>query len=168
MFDQPLQDAINQQINKEFAASYTYLAMAAYFDTNHLTGFAAWMEKQSDEERAHGQRLLRYMLDRGGNIALSAIPKPEISYKNVRDVFEQSLAQERENTAAIYDIYELARGQKDYATQAHMQWFIDEQVEEEKIFTDVLGRLELAGDNNTALLMLDEQMGKRTAEGGEA
>lgn len=164
MIDKKLQDAINNQINKEFAASYTYLAMAAHLDSMFLKGFASWMEKQSDEERGHGQKLLRYMLDRGGNVQLAAIPKPEAKLGSVKHVIELSLAQERENTAAIYDIYELARELKDYASQQQMEWFIQEQVEEEKTVSDILGRLELAGDDKSALLILDDQMGQRPKE----
>ena len=164
MIDKKLQDAINNQINKEFAASYTYLAMAAHLDSMFLKGFASWMEKQSDEERGHGQKLLRYMLDRGGNVQLAAIPKPEAKLGSVKHVIELSLAQERENTAAIYDIYELARELKDYASQQQMEWFIQEQVEEEKTVSDILGRLEFAGDDKSALLILDDQMGQRPKE----
>ena len=162
-----IEQALNKQVNMEFAASYSYLAMAVHMDTLHLTGFTSWMEKQSDEERAHGQRLLRYMLDRDATVELDAISKPQATFGSVKELFQLSLEQEKANTRSINELYALAHELNDYATQAHLQWFIDEQVEEEKTINDILGRLELAGDDRTALLLLDEQMAKRQAEPDE-
>ena len=165
MMDVKIEQALNAQINLEFSASYSYLAMALYMDAKHLSGFASWMIKQSDEERAHGRRLLRYMLDRGGNVELESVPKPQVEYGSINEVFEMSLEQEKSNTVSINKLYALARDLNDYATQAHLQWFLDEQVEEEKSILDILGRLELAGDDKTALLILDEYLGSRSPEG---
>jgi ferritin len=165
MMDAKIEQALNAQINLEFSASYSYLAMALYMDAKHLGGFASWMIKQSDEERAHGRRLLRYMLDRSGNVELESVPKPQVDYGSINEVFEMSLEQEKSNTASINKLYALARDLNDYATQAHLQWFLDEQVEEEKSILDILGRLELAGDDKTALLILDEYLGSRSPEG---
>ncbi len=165
MMDAKIEQALNAQINLEFSASYSYLAMALYMDAKHLSGFASWMIKQSDEERAHGRRLLRYMLDRSGNVELESVPKPQVDYGSINEVFEMSLEQEKSNTVSINKLYALARDLNDYATQAHLQWFLDEQVEEEKSLIDILGRLELAGDDKTALLILDEYLGSRSPEG---
>lgn len=165
MMDVKIEQALNAQINLEFSASYSYLAMALYMDAKHLSGFASWMIKQSDEERAHGRRLLRYMLDRSGNVELESVPKPQVDYGSINEVFEMSLEQEKSNTVSINKLYALARDLNDYATQAHLQWFLDEQVEEEKSILDILGRLELAGDDKTALLILDEYLGSRSPEG---
>lgn len=165
MMDAKIEQALNAQINLEFSASYSYLAMALYMDAKHLSGFASWMIKQSDEERAHGRRLLRYMLDRSGNVELESVPKPQVDYGSINEVFEMSLEQEKSNTVSINKLYALARDLNDYATQAHLQWFLDEQVEEEKSIIDILGRLELAGDDKTALLILDEYLGSRSPEG---
>ena len=164
MMDTKIEQAINDQINMEFAASYSYLAMAVHLDAQHLTGFSSWMEIQSQEERAHAQRLLRYLMDRGGKVDLAAIEKPRSEFGSVKDVFLLSLDQEQRNTQSINELCALARGLNDFATQAHLQWFIDEQVEEEKSINDIIGRLELAGDDRTALLLLDDQMGNRPAE----
>ena len=160
MLDAKIQGALNQQINKELEASYTYLAMAGYFDQQTLTGFSRFMEFQSDEERGHAQRLFRYMLARDGKVELEAIKKPQKAYGSVQDAFALALEQEKENTEGIYNLYDLAREQHDYGTLSHLQWFLGEQVEEEKAMNDVLGRLRLAGENNAALLILDEQVGK--------
>lgn len=165
MMDVKIEQALNAQINLEFSASYSYLAMALYMDAKHLSGFASWMIKQSDEERAHGRRLLRYMLDRSGNVELESVPKPQVDYGSINEVFEISLEQEKSNTVSINKLYALARDLNDYATQAHLQWFLDEQVEEEKSILDILGRLELAGEDKTALLILDEYLGSRSPEG---
>jgi ferritin len=155
-----LEKAINHQINNELVASYTYLAMAAYLDQLHYTGFAAFMQRQSDEERSHAHRLYRYVLDRDGTVHLDAIASPRSEYDSVQQVFDVSLQQERENTKSIYELYEIAREEKDYITIAHLQWFLDEQVEEEKIMGEVVGRLKLAGANEAAILVLDEQVGR--------
>lgn len=161
MMDAKIERALNKQINMEYSASYIYLGMALYMDTEHLPGFASWMVSQSDEERTHARRLLRYMLDRNGDVGLESIPKPKVEYDSVKAVFEASLEQEKNNTQSINDLYSLASELNDYATQAHLQWFLDEQVEEEKSIIDILGRLELAGNDQTALLILDQSLGSR-------
>ena len=160
--DSRIEGALNKQINLEFSASYTYLGMALYMDEVHLSGFASWMVAQSDEERTHARRLLRYMLDRNGNVELDSIPKPKVDYGSVNEVFEASLTQEKSNTQSINALYALANELDDYATQAHLKWFLDEQVEEEKSVTDILGRLELTGDDKTAILILDQALSERS------
>ena len=160
--------ALNKQINLEFSASYTYLGMALYMDAEHLPGFASWMVAQSDEERTHARRLLRYMLDRNGNVELNSIPKPKVEYDSIKAVFEASLEQEKNNTESINNLYALASDLNDYATQAHLKWFLDEQVEEEKSIIDILGRLEIAEDDKTAILILDQSLGGRSGGSGDA
>ena len=162
MLESRIEGALNKQINLEFSASYTYLGMALYMDAVHLSGFAGWMVAQSDEERTHARRLLRYMLDRNGNVELESVPKPKVDYSSIEDVFEASLAQEKSNTQSINSLYALANELDDYATQAHLTWFLDEQVEEEKSIIDILGRLELAGEDKTAILILDQALSERS------
>jgi len=166
MLDPKLEKALNDQINKELQAWYSYLSMTAYFDTMNLRGFAAFMEAQSREEQAHAHRLIRYVLDRGGRVELQSITPPKAGYKSLLDVFERSVEQEKENTRAIYDLYEQAKDVQDYATVAHLQWFLDEQVEEEKVMTESLGLLRFAGDDKSALLSLNRDFGQRRSEGG--
>jgi ferritin len=165
MLDQKLEVALNDQINKELQAWYAYLSMAAFCDTRHLTGFAAFMEMQSREEQTHAHRLIRYVLDRGGKVDLKAISPPQKEYGSLLEIFQQSLEQERSNTRAIYELYDLAKGGNDYATVAHLQWFLDEQVEEEKLMSDALGLLQFAGDDKSALLALNREFGARQPEG---
>jgi ferritin len=101
------------------------------------------------------------MLDRNGNVDLDSIPRPKVDYSSIKEVFEASLEQEKTNTQSINDLYALASELDDYATQAHLKWFLDEQVEEEKSILDILGRLELAGDDKTAILILDQALSGR-------
>jgi ferritin len=167
MLDPKLVKALNDQINKELQAWYAYLSMAAYCDTMHLTGFAAFMEAQSREEQVHAHRLIRYVLDRGGRVDLLPISPPGSEYRGILDIFVTSLEQERGNTRAIYELYDLAKGLNDYATVAHLQWFLDEQVEEEKTMSDAVGLLKFAGDDKSALLSLNREFGSRRPEGGK-
>lgn len=167
MIDPKIVAALNSQINQELTASYVYLAMSAYFEARSLPGFAKWMQGQSDEEQAHAQRLFRYLLDRGGRIELEAIAKPPSGFDSVRAVLDLSLEQEEANTRAIHKLYGLARELDDYATLSHLQWFLDEQVEEEKLFGDVIGRLELAKDDASALLILDQELASGAFGGGD-
>jgi ferritin len=155
--------ALNNQINQEMSAAYSYLAMAAHFDTKNLDGFASWMMTQHLEEHAHAMRLYRYLLDRGGKVALTAIAQPNAAFDSVRAVFNAALEQEKQNTASIHELYKLAQSLDDFATQSHLQWFLDEQVEEEKIFDEALALLDMAGDDASALLMLNEKLGQRGA-----
>ena len=165
MLDSKVQAALNRQINHEMGSAYDYLAMAAHCERQNLAGFATWMMHQRSEELEHAMRLFRYVLDRGGTVELGAVAKPRSDYETARDLFEHALKMERDNTTAIYDLYGLALAAKDYATQSHLQWFIDEQVEEEKLMNEVLGLVELAGSDTSALLVLNNQLAQRSAKG---
>lgn len=164
MIHKELQQALNNQINQEFSAAYNYLGMAAYFEEQNLNGFAIWMEKQHAEEQAHGMRLLRYLQDRGGKLKLDSIASPRCDYKSPLEAFEVSMQQEQENTKSINELYELATKLNDHATKSHLQWFLDEQVEEEKSVEDVIALLERIGDDIAGLLYLNDKMGERQEE----
>lgn len=164
MLDAKLEKALNDQINKELQAWYTYVSMAAFCDTMHLKGFSHFLETQSREEQIHAHRLIRYVLDRGGRVDLQPISTPGSEYRGVLDIFVTSLEQERANSRAIYELYDLAKGLNDYATVAHLQWFLDEQVEEEKTMSDAVGLLKFAGDDKSALLSLNREFGQRKSE----
>ena len=161
MIDARIEEALAKQINQEFSAAYTYLSMAAYFDAQSLDGFANWMQVQHDEEVSHGMRLFRYLLDRGGQISLEGIPKPPSDYDGVVEVFERALEQELENSKSINTLYELATTCNDYATKSHLQWFLDEQVEEEKSIEDIIAVLRRAQGDVSALLFLNDKLGAR-------
>jgi ferritin len=159
-----IEAAINQQINHELMASYNYLAISAWFEQQNLTGFAKWFLMQRQEELEHAQRLYQYLLDRGGRIALDAVPKPRATFTPALAAFKASFELEKANTRAINALYQLAKAEDDFTTLSHLQWFLDEQVEEEKIMSESIGLLELAGKDSSALLMLNEKFGARQPE----
>ncbi len=159
---------INDQVAKEFYAAYLYLSMAAYCDGKNLPGFAHWMRMQFQEELGHALRLFDFVLERGGQAELQAIDKPPVDFGSPLDVMKAALAHEQKVTASINRLYELADKEKDYPTQLMLQWFITEQVEEERSVGDIIAQLELAGDGGPALLMMDRQLaGRRPEEEGE-
>jgi ferritin len=156
-----LEKVLNDQINLELSSAYAYLGMAAYFEHTAFTGFGKWMEVQTKEELDHANRFFKYIVERGGKVTLQAIAEPKCDYKSPLDVFKASLGHEQKVSAAICAIYELATGEKDYATLSFLKWFLDEQVEEEKNVGDILAKLELVGDNRGALYQIDKQAGRR-------
>lgn len=164
MIHPEIEQALAAQINQEFSASYNYLAMSAYFDRQSLDGFAHWMQLQHDEEIAHGMKLFRYLLDRGGKLELEGIERPRTEFGSPRDVFQEALEQEQRNTRSINELYALASRLNDFATQSHLQWFLDEQVEEEKSIEDIIALLERAGSEPSAILYLNDRLGGRAPE----
>ncbi len=167
MLSERVQQALNEQINREFYASYLYLAMAAHFEEQSLDGFARWMYAQSEEEYGHAMRILRHVLERGGHVELASIAAPPAEFGAPLDVFQQSLDHERKVTGHIHDIYRLAMEEQDYAAQSLMEWFVNEQVEEEDTVGRIVDRLRMAGDDRAAILMLDAELGSRQGEEGE-
>lgn len=161
MISEAMQKAINEQINKEMYSSYLYLSMAAFFENKNLPGFAKWMHVQAVEEHGHGMKFFKYLVDRGGRVLLMPISGPETDWNTYLEVFKQVQAHEAAVTASINSLYELALKEKDYPTQVLLQWFINEQVEEEKNAADIVQQLELIDAKGTAVLMLDHQLGKR-------
>lgn len=167
MIHEDLQAALNEQINQELTAAYNYLAMAAYFDSQNLDGFSTWMHLQFEEEQAHAMKLLNYLQDRGGQVQLSGIASPRSEFSSPVEVFQESLVQEQKNTTSINQLYALATDLNDYATKSHLQWFLDEQVEEEKSVEDIIVLLERIGDDPAGLLYLNDKLGARTPEADE-
>ena len=164
MISKSMQEAVNEQINKELYSSYLYLSMAAYFENKNLPGFARWLHVQTDEERGHGMRLYQHLVDRGGRVMLKAIAAPATEWKSHLEVFKEVQAHEAVVTDSINGLYELALKEKDYPMQVLLQWFINEQVEEEKNAAEIVQQLELIDAHGTAVLMLDHQLGKRGGE----
>ncbi|MFH1524905.1 MAG: ferritin [Chloroflexota bacterium] len=164
MITQTMQDAINEQINKEFYSSYLYLSMAAFFESKNLPGFAKWMQLQADEEREHGMKFYEHLLERGGRVSLKAIVAPAGEWKSDLAVFKEVQTHEEAVTDSINALYELALKEKDYPAQVLLYWFINEQVEEEKNAAEIVQQLELIDAHGTAVLMLDHRLGKRGAE----
>jgi ferritin len=164
MISKTLQDAINEQINKELYSSYLYLSMAAHFEAANLPGFAHWMRVQYQEEVAHAMKFFDFLNDRGGKVVLKAIDQPQTEWKTSLEIFEMVYEHEQLVTGLINKLYELALKEKDYPTQVLLHWYIDEQVEEEKNASMIVDQLKLIEARGTAVLMLDKQLGKRGGE----
>lgn len=161
MITKTMQDAVNEQINKELYSSYLYLSMAAYFEDNNLPGFAHWMRAQEAEEREHAMKLYDFLLERGGKVVLKAIDAPKTEWKSALEAVEEVAAHEAKVTASIYSLYETALKEKDYPAQVTLQWFVTEQVEEEKNAAEIVANLKRIESHDTAILMLDHRLGKR-------
>ncbi len=161
MLSKTIEQALNTQIQKEFYSAYLYLAMAAYFESHNMPGSAQWMRTQHDEETVHALKFFDYVNDRGGHVALQALEQPPVDFASVVAVWEQTLAHEQGVTASINALYNLAVQEHDPATQAVLQWFITEQVEEEKNATLMLERFKQAGSNVASLLLFDGHFTKR-------
>jgi ferritin len=161
MLSKTMQDAFSEQIRYEFSSAYLYLSMALYFEKLSLPGFAKWMRVQYTEEQAHALKMLDHVVDRGDTVTLSAIEKPSSDFKSVTDVFERTVAHERKVTGLINNLYAQAAKENDYASMEMLQWFIKEQVEEEKNVTLILEQLKMVGDKGSSLVMLDHRIGKR-------
>jgi ferritin len=167
MIDTRLEKALNDQVNKELQAWYSYLSMAAYCKARNFNGFGSYMEGHAREEQAHAHRLMNYVLDRGAKIELQSITPPTTEYASFVELFKRAVEQEKENTRAIYELYELAKEVNDYSTVAALQWFLDEQVEEEKVMTEAMGLIEFAGEDKSALLALNQQFGAQAVTSGD-
>jgi ferritin len=157
-----VQNAINQQITREFYASHLYLAMMVYFEAESLAGFAHWMRLQAQEEHGHAMKLVDFLIDRGGRVELQAIDKPPRDFDSPLGVMKAALEHERKVTAWINELYELAMAERDYPAQVMLQWFIGEQVEEEKSAGAIVDQLEIAGSAGSALLMVDTRLAGRS------
>jgi len=157
-------DAINAQVGREFQAAYLYLSMSAYFDGQNLPGFAHWMRLQYQEELGHALRLFDYLGAIGEVPELQAVKKPTKEWKSPLAAVQDALKHERAVTKAINALYQLAAQEKDYPTTLHLQWFVTEQLEEEKTFNDLIARMKMAGTSGTALLLVDREVGARTGE----
>ncbi len=162
LLSEKLRVALNEQIKDELYAAYLYLAMNGYFKDRNLDGFAHYYDLQRQEEIAHGLKIFEYVYDRDAKVELKALAAPPGEFKSPLDVAQQAFEHERAVTEKINDLYELATSEKDYQTQALLQWFLSEQVEEEKNAMAVVERLKMAGDETAALFMLDREMGSRT------
>lgn len=160
-----LQKAMNDQIRKEFESAYIYLSMAAWMEDQNLPGFAAWLRLQAREESTHAMKIFDHLIDRGCRVALQPLAGPPTDFTSSLHVFQEVKKHEEKVTRSINDLYGLALDDRDYASQVFIQWFITEQVEEEKNSSQVLESVRRVGDNQAALVMLDRELGSRTLAG---
>jgi ferritin len=161
MLNRNLEAAINDQIKHELYSAYFYLSMSAWADEHGYSGSAKWLGKQAKEEQEHAMKFFEHVQDRNGKIVLQAIPQPPAEFASLLDVFEQVKEHEGKVTALITRLYEIALKENDYAGQIMLQWFISEQVEEEKNATTIVDALRAAGGQVVALFMVDRWLGDR-------
>lgn len=159
-----VQDAINQQINMELSSSYTYLAMSAYCELNNFIGSSKWMKLQSQEEHAHAMKLYDFMIARGCEVTFTDLPAPPNRFESIPHVFQKALDQEKAVSQSINALYELAHENKAFAALVELQWFITEQVEEEKTVREIVAKFNMLQDDASAMLDLDRELGERKPE----
>jgi len=164
MLKQSIEKKLNEQVNAELFSSYLYLSMSAYFEDLSLVGFANWMKVQAHEELTHAMKIYDFIHERGGKVTLEAIDKPENKWKNVLHVIEETYKHEQLVTSLIHNLVEISIKEKDYATQNFLQWFVDEQVEEEATASLLLERVKMIDGKNPGLFMLDKELKGRKIE----
>jgi len=164
MIKKSVEKALNDQVKAEFDSAYVYLAMSAYCESMNLGGFATWLRLQYEEEMAHALRLYDFVVTRGGKVTLQAITKPPADYGKPLNLFKEVLKNEQTVTGLINKLYALAVKENDYPTQVELQWFISEQVEEEKTAGDIVEQLKMVGDQGASLHRMDRILAKRGLE----
>lgn len=159
MVSKKVENALNAQVAKEAMSSQIYLAMASWAEVQGLEGVSSFLYKHSDEERMHALKLMRYINERGGHAVVPALSKPPKEMKGVMDVFKSILQQEVEVSREINDIVDLCLKEKDYTTHNFMQWYVAEQIEEERLARTMLDKLNLIGTDKGGLYLFDRDLG---------
>jgi ferritin len=163
MLKPKLQRALNKQVNVEFCSFYSYLSMAAYFESHHMSGFSRWYKVQSNEEYKHAMRLYEYIISRGENVVLTAIEAPKTHGKSFLSVFEDAYEQELKVSALINELVDLAQNENDHATEIMLQWFVTEQVEEENTANSNVERFKFIKNTTEGIEAFDRELGSRTS-----
>ncbi len=161
MLSKKIEKALNEQINAEFYSAYLYLAMSAWAENQNLKGFANWLRVQYQEETFHALKFFDYVLERGGTVELKKIEKPENNWHDIIDVFEHVYKHEQHVTSLIHDLVALSNEEKDYATSNMLQWFVDEQVEEEASALEILDQLKMFEGKGAPLFFIDKELKQR-------
>ena len=163
-----MQLALNAQIKAEFESAYLYLALAAEMESRNLKGFAHWLRRQWEEELIHGLKLYDFLLQRDAKVDLYALDKPKVdSTQSTLEIFTHVLQHEQYITARIHELYALSLEENDYASQTLLQWFVDEQVEEEESAREIMENLRLVGEGGAALFLLDRELRQRPVVSAE-
>ncbi|MBL7999885.1 MAG: ferritin [Candidatus Kapabacteria bacterium] len=153
--------AVNDQIQAEFESAYAYLAMSLLANDKSLPGTSQWLKAQWQEEMSHAMKLVEHVHSRGGSVALKNINVEQFKWTNMLGLFENVLSHEQHITSLIHKLYELSLAEKDYPLQILLQWFINEQVEEEESVNTVIDRIKMVGESGASILLLDRQLGER-------
>ena len=162
MLSKKMLDGLNDQINMEMQAYYTYLSMSAYFEDKALKGFAGWMFHHSQEEMVHAMKIYDFVNSRRGRVKLSTLAAPPQDWKTPLEAIESAMQHEQKVTAAIHNLVKLAREEGDYASDSFLQWFVDEQVEEESVVDELIQKLTLIGDFSPGMYLLDRELSDNT------
>jgi ferritin len=162
MMNEKIRKAFNEQIQHELYSAYLYLSMVTYFHDKGLDGIAQWFRVQTLEEQVHAMKFFDHIVERGGKVDLLALKKPPTRWKSVLAAVKEALAHEEFITSTINALVKLADKEHDYASKSLLQWFVDEQVEEEANATKNVQNLEMVGTSGNGLLMIDREMGRRT------
>lgn len=162
MVSEKLEKAINEQINAEFWSAYLYLSMSAYFANEGLMGFANWFKVQFQEEQDHAMKFMNYLIAKGNKVELKPIEKVDTSWESILKTFEDTLAHERVVTGLINNLVAIARSENDYASENMLQWFVNEQVEEEETAKGIIDSLKLIGTNGFGIYTMDKELAQRT------
>jgi len=163
MISKKMEKAINEQINAELYSGYLYLSMAAYFDSINLPGFSVWMKVQAKEEYKHAMKFYEHIADRLGTVTMKGIEQPKTAWKSPLDAFEEVFAHEQKVTSLINKLVDIAAGEKDNAASVMLNWFVNEQIEEEKSADEIVQILRRIKDSAQGLIMLDRELAKRGA-----
>lgn len=161
MISKKMEEALNAQVNAELYSAYLYLSMESYFKSLNLNGFANWMRVQTQEEVSHAMKIYDFINERGGRAVLKAIDGPPTEWNSPLAVFEAAYAHEQKVTGLINDLVDLAIKEKDHATNSFLQWFVNEQVEEEASADDIVQQLKMMENAPGGMFMLDRELGQR-------
>ncbi|MBN8545255.1 MAG: ferritin [Ignavibacteria bacterium] len=164
MLSEKMEKALNEQINKEMFSSYLYLSLATYYESINLSGFAAYFKVQASEEYAHAMKIFDHVHTRGGKVTLEAIAKPQSEWNGALDGLKAAFEHEQYISKSIFSLVELAHELKDYSTNTFLNWFVEEQIEEEESALAVVTKLEMIGESKNSLYLFDRDMGKRAAK----
>ena len=161
MISNTINEILNEQINKEFFSGYLYLSLSAHLKQMGLKGFSSWLKAQAKEEVEHGLRIFDYLIECNSLVTLKQIHTPEFDYKGIMPMFQIILEHEQTITESIMNVAQLAEEECDRRTLGFVDWFIKEQIQEEEAIKSIIKRLELFGENNTALFLMDKELGER-------
>ena len=161
MLTKKLQDALNKQINKEFFSEYLYLSMSAYLESIEMEGFANYFNVQAQEEHFHAMKMFNFVHDKGGRVILTPIGEPKANYKSVLEVIEEALEHERYITKSINELMDVVIKENDHSVKSFLEWYVDEQVEEEATMSKLIAKLKLINGEGLGLLTLDNELAQR-------
>ena len=161
MLNPKIQDALNDQLNFELYSAYIYLSMAAYLDSENLTGMSTWMKIQAQEEMGHVLRFYNFINDRDGRVLMAPVQGPKTEWKSPLEAFQNAYEHECVVSGRIHDLVDLATKEKDHPAATFLQWFVTEQIEEEASTQEVVEKIKLAGEASGGLYLLDKELGQR-------